>query len=57
VRCDCGCGFEGPDDVTQWCVEEAATLVVVAEENRQAEPELSPGEQQKLRHEQLMGRT
>jgi len=23
VRCECGCGFVGEDDVTQFCVEEA----------------------------------
>jgi hypothetical protein len=24
TRCDCGCGWTGLDDVTQFCVEEAA---------------------------------
>jgi hypothetical protein len=23
VRCDCGCGYEGEDEVVQWLVEEA----------------------------------
>jgi hypothetical protein len=27
VQCECGCGFEGEDDVTQFCVEEACLLL------------------------------
>ncbi len=23
TSCECGCGFEGEDDVTQFCIEEA----------------------------------
>jgi hypothetical protein len=23
VTCECGCGYEGEDDVTQFCIEEA----------------------------------
>ena len=26
VACECGCGFEGEDEVTQWCIEEAALI-------------------------------
>jgi len=24
ARCECGCGWEGEDEVTQWLIEEAA---------------------------------
>lgn len=26
AACECGCGWEGEDDVTQWCIEEAALI-------------------------------
>lgn len=26
ASCECGCGFEGEDDVTQFCIEEAALI-------------------------------
>lgn len=34
VRCECGCGWEGEDEVTQWLVEEA---VLLSERARDAE--------------------
>lgn len=26
VRCECGCGWEGEDEVAQWLIEEAVLL-------------------------------
>lgn len=26
MRCDCGCGWEGEDEVAQWLLEEAAAV-------------------------------
>jgi hypothetical protein len=28
ARCECGCGLEGEDEVTQWLIEEAAFWVL-----------------------------
>jgi hypothetical protein len=45
--CECGCGFEGEDDVTQFCIEEAALIALDIETNRELEadtPEAKPGE-------------
>lgn len=39
AACECGCGFEGEDDVTQFCIEEAALLAYDIEVNRQVEDE------------------
>ncbi len=30
VRCECGCGWEGEDEVTQWLIEEAVQLRIRA---------------------------
>lgn len=35
MRCECGCGLEGEDDVTQWLVEEAAFLALDVFEARE----------------------
>jgi hypothetical protein len=37
VTCECGCGFEGEDDVTQFCIEEAALITLDAFQNAQLE--------------------
>jgi len=37
--CECGCGFEGEDEVTQWLIEEAAFMaldIMDAREQRKA---------------------
>lgn len=34
MRCECGCGWEGEDEVTQWLVEEA---VVMCDRKREAD--------------------
>lgn len=35
VRCECGCGEEGVDEVTQWLIEEAAMIALdVGRRNR-----------------------
>jgi len=39
VQCECGCGWEGEDEVAQWLIEEAVMLkgrVVQAKEVREA---------------------
>jgi hypothetical protein len=35
--CECGCGWEGEDEVTQWLVEEAAFLALDLWEQRAEE--------------------
>lgn len=37
VRCECGCGWEGEDEVTQWLVQEA----VAVKDSREAARELA----------------
>lgn len=51
AACECGCGWEGEDTVTRYCVEEAANLAydhyleaVEAEEEAAARDEAKPGE-------------
>jgi len=55
VRCECGCGFEGEDDVAQFCIEEAFLLLQGRHEQAMLNaappgPSLSPVE----RHAQKM---
>lgn len=61
VRCECGCGFEGEDDVVQFCVEEAVmerlywTEKIRPLTGGMAEASgVSPHEQAQAEHEQLM---
>jgi hypothetical protein len=35
VRCECGCGWEGEDEVTQYLLEECALLILDAQEARE----------------------
>jgi hypothetical protein len=48
VSCECGCGFEGEDDVTQFCIEEAALIYydafVAAQAEEDARADAKPGE-------------
>ena len=37
VACECGCGWEGEDDVTQWLVEEAAMLAMRADDRKRSD--------------------
>lgn len=37
--CECGCGYEGEDDVTQFCIEEAANLALDVQMNAAADEE------------------
>lgn len=60
MRCECGCGWEGEDEVTQWLLEEAVLMRLrVDETNRarawEAEREADPEAEQLLaRHAELM---
>jgi hypothetical protein len=62
VACECGCGWEGEDEVTQWLVEEAVVLGVRARDRANADadggdvtPDLSPEERLLMeRHAQFM---
>jgi len=38
VRCECGCGFEGEDEVVQFLIEEALAIL---DERREALAELA----------------
>jgi hypothetical protein len=53
ANCECGCGWEGVDEVTQFCVEEAAALVVNRLENEQIAAEEGKSEAT-MRHEEIM---
>jgi hypothetical protein len=33
VRCECGCGFEGEDDVAQFLLEEALVIAATEQEH------------------------
>lgn len=48
AHCECGCGFEGEDDVTQFCVEEAMNIsfdaAVRKAEEEEAKANAKPGE-------------
>jgi hypothetical protein len=60
ARCDCGCGWSGEDEVTQFLIEEAVTLrwqateqraqMEALEESRQPTPE----EEAEARHQRLV---
>lgn len=45
MRCECGCGYEGPDPVVQWLLEEA--LLIRLDAQRELD-ELQQLEQQAL---------
>lgn len=59
VRCECGCGFEGEDDVAQFCIEEAFLLLQGRHEqamlNTSSEPEVSPVERHAQKMAELTG--
>jgi hypothetical protein len=59
TRCDCDCGFEGEDDVTQFCIEDAVMerlhRLQQAATDGEA-PVLSPHEQAKAEHQALLDR-
>jgi hypothetical protein len=42
VECECGCGFEGEDEVTQFCIEEAAALTLDLQQAAELEAEQAP---------------
>jgi hypothetical protein len=46
ARCECGCGWEGEDEVTQWLLEEAAFLALSLEEAKAERQALSAVERQ-----------
>lgn len=60
VQCDCGCGWEGEDEVTQYLIEEAVLMRLrVDETNRIREYERereadAQGEELLARHAELM---
>lgn len=59
MRCDCGCGYEGEDDVAQYLIEEAVFEYVEMQE-RLADPPreaVSPHQAAAARHAALMGKT
>jgi len=49
VRCECGCGWEGEDEVTQWLVEEA----VVVSGQRLADSDVAVAAEDSSRHDRL----
>ena len=60
VRCECGCGWEGEDEVTQYLVEEAVLMrlhVDTANRNREFDAEFERDPEAELllaRHAELM---
>jgi hypothetical protein len=52
ASCECGCGFEGEDEVTQFCIEEASLIYfdaytaaqIEAEQEAEVERNRKPGE-------------
>lgn len=53
MTCECGCGWEGEDEVTQWLVEEALHLKLVANA-RKRDPEEEAAELLMSRHTELL---
>ncbi len=69
MECECGCGWAGEDDVTQFCVEEAVYERLEATEKRvqtqmgealgeadfaDGVPGITPGQQQSSEHQARM---
>jgi hypothetical protein len=54
VRCECGCGFDGVDEVAQLCVEEAALTYWAVKESREASVSEHGGSETAARHAELM---
>lgn len=56
MRCECGCDWEGEDEVTQWLVEEAAFAALDVQEAMErsgAAEERREAERLQLRHDEL----
>jgi hypothetical protein len=51
-RCEC-CGWQGLDEVAQFCIEEAAAAAVVAQDNK-AHVTAEHGSEAAARHAELM---
>jgi len=49
VSCECGCGWEGEDEVTQWLVEEAVRVSA----SRLADREVAVAAEDSSRHDRL----
>ena len=47
VACECGCGFEGEDDVVQFLIEEACMIGLDAAQAAEMEADLDEPEAQK----------
>lgn len=64
TACECGCGWEGLDDVTQWLIEEAAhegdemreRMVALHRDERADGASMAPAKQQVSPHEALAQR-
>jgi hypothetical protein len=60
VRCECGCGYEGEDEVTQYLIEEAAFETAEWQERlaevREPSGGLPPHQAAAARHAALMGK-
>jgi hypothetical protein len=52
ARCECGCDWEGEDEVTQWLIEEAAFYALDVEE-LQSTPEQREADELMRRHGEL----
>ena len=50
VRCECGCGWEGEDEVTQFLVEEAAFAALDLHELAEQQKQMAD----QARHEHLL---
>ncbi len=57
MQCECGCGWEGEDEVTQWLVEEAAYVALELDDarlRREASEEHQDEQQLLARHAEMM---
>lgn len=54
VTCECGCGWEGEDEVTQWLVEEAVQIKIRALQVGRS-PEQQQADELRSRHAEMLG--
>jgi hypothetical protein len=55
VACECGCGWQGEDEVTQWLVEEAARMKALKVQRDQTRsPEQEQADELMSRHADML---